>query len=440
MVNQSYTNDGGFAKSGNAIGNRKVQKPKAPITVQPVKSPSYTQASKATGPYIPGISDNPAALKSASGSNVTTNKTAFPATTSQGLPGYYNSNGGVVEATKNLANTKIVSDGRNGEVVLTNAGKKALQNNLDLLNGPAGSGGGYNTTESNTSAVTPSSVVRPELLSGPELAKQLGLVYDRSEIEKNMVDAIAAKYANLDTEFGRTQDAYYDSVASNADALLGTLKRGDRNAAISGASSGSQAATQLSAILGIGQQNAQGATELAQGRGDLVTKRETENAEAKVKALKDYNDLGLTLGERISSIYNADMVGYSADKAGEASTNSALIAKDASNYAADQGLKGATAAANASVAAAAKYGSNTAAIDPNANVNQEIANIYTILQGNLTPEERAAYMARLNALTGVNTTKATNNANSNKNKTTTGGGFGYNAGNTIGTGKIMGGP
>ena len=216
--------------------------------------------------------------------------------------------------------------------------------------------------------------------------------------------------------------------------LLGTLRRGDRNAAISGASSGSQAATQLSALLGIGQQNAQGATELAQGRGDLVTKRETEIADAKNKSLKDYNDLGLTLGERISSIYNADMVGYSADTAADASTIAAQLAKDASNYAADQGLKGANAAANASVLAASKYGGNTnAPVDPNAQINQEIANLTAALSDpNLDDKTRAAILAKRNELM-----KVTIPTNADVIKP---GGFGYSTGNTIGTGKIPGGP
>lgn len=307
--------------------------------------------------------------------------------------------------------------------------------NTTIVTTPAAagsSGGGGSVSVSN------SDIIRPDLWTGKGLADHLGVVYDRAELEKTLSDAAKAKYANLDAEFGRTQDAYYDSVAGNADLLLGTLRRGDRNAAISGASSGSQAATQLSALLGVGQQNAQGATELAQGRGDLVTKRETEIADAKNKSLKDYNDLGLTLGERISSIYNADMVGYSADSASNASTIAAQLAKDASNYAADQGLKGATAAANASITAASKYGGGSTSAGPTAAElkNQEIANLMAALSApGIDKKTAAAIQAKLNGLMGI--TVPTNTDVVGK---SAGLGSGFATGSYIGGGKTPGGP
>lgn len=372
------------------------------VTVVPKKDTS-TVLNKIQGPYIPGISDNPAALKSASG-NVTTNKTFLPSTT-PGKIGYYDSKGKVVTPPPStLAQTKIVTGGKTGPVVDTKAGAAVkaaggtTPTNTEIITTPAAGG---SSSGSSMVQLSNGDIVRPELWSGSGLADHLGIVYDRAEIEKAMVDAARAKYANLDNEFGRTQDAYYDSVAGNADMLLGTLRRGDRQAAISGASSGSQAATQLSALLGIGQQNAQGATELAQGRGDLVTKRETEIADAKNKALKDYNDLGLTLGERISSIYNADMVGYSADQASNASTIAAQLAKEASDYAANQGLAGATAAANASIASSKNY--NPAAnVDPNVAKNQEIANLMAALNApGIDDKTRKAIQDKLNGLMGV---------------------------------------
>lgn len=279
--------------------------------------------------------------------------------------------------------------------------KPTTPTNTEIITTPAASG---SSSGSSMVQLSNGDIVRPELMTGKGLADHLGLVYDRAEIEKAMVDAAKAKYANLDNEFGRTQDAYYDSVAGNADMLLGTLRRGDRQAAISGASSGSQAATQLSALLGIGQQNAQGATELAQGRGDLVTKRETEIADAKNKSLKDYNDLGLTLGERISSIYNADMVGFSAEEAARSTEIAARIAQETSNYDADREYDGTKLLSNAQMVASSKYGGGSTSSEPTAAElkNQEIANLMAALSApGIDKKTAAAYQARLNELMGV---------------------------------------
>lgn len=381
----------------------------------------------AQGPYIPGVSNNPAAINSATGANTTTNKTFVPAPTTTGAPGITKANGAVVPVNNIdlnpnvpgtiLADTKINSGGRNGVVSDTkagaakNGGSAAGNTNVTIVQKPTTPVGGG----SNTSLVTNESsgggsgdTTRPELMSGKDLAKLLGTVYDRGEIEKYMTDAVSKQYANLDTEYGRTQDAYYDAVGGNANMLLDTLKRGDRQAAISGAGAGTQAATSLSALLGISKDNAQGATELAQGRSDLVTKREADLAAAKNTALKTYNDLSTTLGERISSVHNANMVGYTGELGANASLSAAQIAAKAQNYAADQGLAGAQAAANASVQASKNYGggsTNTALVDPNAQKNQEIANLQGLLSsGTLSADEKQAVINKLNAMMGVSPT------------------------------------
>ena len=105
------------------------------------------------GPFIPGISDNASALQSSSG-NVTTNKTGFPAVTSSGLPGYYDSFGGVTPATSNLALTKIVND----NVVPTHAGLLVSNDGYGEIPvasaGPKGSASQYQPG-SNLSTVKP---------------------------------------------------------------------------------------------------------------------------------------------------------------------------------------------------------------------------------------------------------------------------------------------
>lgn len=158
---------------------------------------------------------------------------------------------------------------------------------------------------------------RPTLRSGQSMADLLGIRYDQDYIAGLMSDAVAKQYANLDAEYGRTQDLYYDAVAGNADMLLQTLRRGDRDAVMSGLGSGTQAATELSGVLGVSKDNAQGATELAQGRSDLVFDREAALAKVKVDALKYYNDLGLNLGALSNSELNALVTAYASEVAAE---------------------------------------------------------------------------------------------------------------------------
>lgn len=436
------TADGGgrAGVTGQGVNNGLV-KPSNRLTIVPTLNKPATKVTPvvtkpAQGPYIPGVSNNPAAINSATGANVTTNRTFLPTPTASGDPGYGTANGGVVKATDNLAPTKII----NGVVVPTAAGtgnSSAAKNNVTIVQKPTTAPVGTTGTGSGaTIDMSPGGGGggRPELMSGAELAKLLGTVYDRGEIEKSMTDAVAKQYANLDTEYGRTQDAYYDAVGGNANMLLDTLKRGDRQAAISGAGAGTQAATSLSALLGISKDNAQGATELAQGRSDLVTKREADMALAKNNALKTYNDLSTTLGERISSVHNANMVGYTGELGANASLSAAQIAAQAQNYAADQGLAGAQAAANASVQASKNYGgsSNTTLVDPNAQKNQDIANLQGLLSsGTLSADQKQATLDALNKLLGITVPVTAKTGNvQNKNVGTPAGSNGVFTGST----------
>lgn len=145
----------------------------------------------------------------------------------------------------------------------------------------------------------------PTLRSGRSMAELLGVDYDYDNIHDSWKDAAEKKYANLDAEYGRTQDMYYDTAANNADILMGAMRRGDRDAVMAGTSQGTQASQELSALLGMSADAAQGATELAQGRSDLVNQRETELANVTKDAMKYYNELGVNLGQLSASELNA---------------------------------------------------------------------------------------------------------------------------------------
>jgi len=156
---------------------------------------------------------------------------------------------------------------------------------------------------------------RPELRSANSMADLLGIIYDHGQIKREMTDAVEKQYANLDSEFRRSQDIFYDTVANNADLLTGTLRRGDRDAVMAGTTRGTQAANELSAMLGTSQQASQGATELVQARDDLVRQREEALAKVKVDAMKYYNDLGINLGQLSASELNALTTAYASEVA-----------------------------------------------------------------------------------------------------------------------------
>ena len=134
------------------------------------------------GPAIPGLSNNASYLNSASGKN-TTPTSSKPIST----------------AVKTIGN-----DGY-GEIPVASAGPKGSASQYQP---------GSNLSTVNNVPVQMGGVIKPQLLTGKGLADRLGIVYDRGAIEKAYTDAANTRYANLDNEFGRTQDAYYDSGRS----------------------------------------------------------------------------------------------------------------------------------------------------------------------------------------------------------------------------------
>ena len=246
---------------------------------------------KTQAPYVPGLSNNPSIKGTTTEIYAKQNSNGTPNTAFLPVPS---------------SNNPSVKPTQPGNDVTSVAPVVAPVTNAELIVGSSSS--------SRSSRSTPR---RPKLRSGQSMADLLGIRYDQDYIAELMSDAVAKQYANLDAEYGRTQDLYYDAVAGNADMLLQTLRRGDRDAVMSGLGSGTQAATELSGVLGVSKDNAQGATELAQGRSDLVFDREAALAKVKVDALKYYNDLGLNLGALSNSELNALVTAYASEVATE---------------------------------------------------------------------------------------------------------------------------
>ena len=209
------------------------------------------------------------------------------------------------------SSTNTVTDARPAGVNAGDARREAqAEREREERDSRSRSSSSSRSSSRSTSVRRPTLPDAPELRSAASMARLMGITHDQGYIEDLMRSAAEEKYANLDVEFGRTQDMFYDAVANNADLLRDTLRRGDRDAVMSGMGSGTQSATELAALLGMGEQNAQGATELAQARGDLVQDREAELAQISVDALKYYNQLGLDLGALSNSELNALVTAY----------------------------------------------------------------------------------------------------------------------------------
>ena len=228
----------------------------------------------------------------------------------------------------------------------------------------------------------------PEYWTGQQQAENLGLIYDFANMLKLKQDAVNTQYANLDNEWGRTKDAYYDMTGTNADMLMGTLKRGDMAAARAGTASGTNAANQLSALLGLSQDASVGATDLAQQRADLVSEREAALAKASSDTLTEHNNLGTLLGNINNSKYNAEnnvqaaliasLLGLDTAVLGNASAEKMNAAQIASAE------KNAATAAAAQIAAAKSSGSGYYS-----NTGSTSGNVSAVLDGLYTAFETA---------------------------------------------------
>ena len=260
--------------------------------------------------------------------------------------------------------------------------------------------------------------VGPEYWTGDQMAGNLGLIYDFEKLLQLKQDAINTQYANLDNEWGRTKDAYYDAIGTNANALLGTLKRGDMAAARAGTASGTNAATQLSALLGLSADASVGATDMAQQRADLISEREAALAKATSDTLTEHNNLGTLVGNIINSKYNAENNAYAAAIASLLGLDTAVLSNqsaekmNAAQIAAQ--IKNAEIAAAAQVAASKSYGSSYGGSSSGAASNQDFLEKLTGLNtayeaavkgGNTALAEKL--LAEMGSLVGVTAPAAT---------------------------------
>jgi hypothetical protein len=139
-------------------------------------------------------------------------------------------------------------------------------------------------------------VITPRLRTAQELANIYGIDYNKDNINAKFNNAVADAYKQRYADQTLSDNTYYNNLAALNDTAQSNARTANGAAIASGASKGMQAANQLAAMLGISQQSADGATELAQTRSKLAGERTAAQSQAAVDALKYYDTLGTQLG------------------------------------------------------------------------------------------------------------------------------------------------
>lgn len=185
------------------------------------------------------------------------------------------------------------------------------------------------------------------LKNGNTLADMYGVTYDADALESKFNAATKAQYDASRREYMNTENAYYNNMYGNQQTALDTIRKNQNAAIATGASRGMQAANELSAILGMQQQGAQGATELTQSRNSLVDKEQAAYKQNAVDAQEQANSLGIQLGTLGSNIYASDtqydvanLDYYAQLYTAEQNLAGMLAQAEANKYAADQNLTG----------------------------------------------------------------------------------------------------
>ena len=115
------------------------------------------------------------------------------------------------------------------------------------------------------------------------------LGYSSDQLDQNKLLSLYNNAARVqkDTSLAENQQAinqYGNSLKSAQDSYIDAMRKANANAIVSGAARGTQAANELSAILGMQQQGAEGATELAQQRAQIGLDYANALAEARTNA------------------------------------------------------------------------------------------------------------------------------------------------------------
>lgn len=146
----------------------------------------------------------------------------------------------------------------------------------------------------------------PKLQDGSLYLDLFNILQDRGTIQGILQDATNTRYDNLDEEFEQQEGTAYREMDRNLMNVRDAIRRSQAEATRTGASAGIGAANELTALLGLGQQNSELATNLAQDRQQLASERQAQLADDVNTALNTSNQLGIESGNFAMSQYTND--------------------------------------------------------------------------------------------------------------------------------------
>ena len=178
-------------------------------------------------------------------------------------------------------------------------------------------------------------------IGGVGLGDLFGLTYDRGEIEKIFNQGTDASYALKQKENQIAQNQYANNQFAQQQSAVESLRQQRNSQIASGMARGLNAAQEQGTILGVQQQGAAGALELANERQVMADEIAAEYAQNVITAMQESNAVKQAMANVSSALYEADMMGYTGE-----------LSAVAEKYGADKNYQAALAQAAATKAAA----------------------------------------------------------------------------------------
>ena len=201
--------------------------------------------------------------------------------------------------------------------------------------------------------------VDPTMLDVQAMSDMLGMdfTYDRAAIEEILQGAVDAQYDLRQTEQGVAERKYNQNMAVAQNTALDTMRQQQGQAVAQGASTGARAANELSAVLGISQQAAEEATQLAMDRQLMAKEEGVARAQATSQALQQSNEAYLNYGALARQHYNDQIQQLAAELAYNQAINTDYAGYEANRYSADQNLLAAIQQSGSNI-----YGNNQSSL------------------------------------------------------------------------------
>lgn len=173
-------------------------------------------------------------------------------------------------------------------------------------------------------------------LGGIGLGDLYELDYDRDSIEKVFNQGTDAQYALMQKENQIAQNQYANNQFANQQSAIETLRQQRNEQIASGMARGLNAAQEQGTVLGLQQEGAAGALELANKQQLAADEIAVAYADNVVKALEEANAVKQAMAGISAQLYEADMLGYT----GELSAAAQMDANASNRYGSELGYEG----------------------------------------------------------------------------------------------------